>query len=100
MPEFELVEAEGVDEDPFALHQCEDCAAGRITGRTFLLSIEEGRAGLSCPVEDCSGLLFDYVDGLTMSDIPVTLAIEKSGGTYEYPNDCDVWFVVTPKEKS
>lgn len=82
----------------FVLWQCEDCAAGRIEGRTFTLSIDEGVAGLGCPVPECSGLDIDS-EMLQLDDVDVTITLEKSGGTYEYPNDCNYWYDVRLKEK-
>lgn len=99
MPEFVLVESSPEDGEPDpVLWRCPDCAAGRVQGRSLVLSIDEGVAGIGCPVENCSGLDIDS-EMLQTDGIAVTLRLEKSGGTYEYPNDCDVWFVVEPAKE-
>jgi len=79
----------------FVLWRCEDCEKGNIFDRTMRLCISEGIASLSCSVENCCGPEVDS-EMLEMDSIDVSVSIDKSGGTYEYPNDCNVWFALTP----
>lgn len=92
---FALVEATSEPEDDPGLTYCDACTNGRTEGRRFTLSIDEGVACLACPEEGCSGPLIDS-DMLQMDPIVVTATVETSGGTFEHPNDVNVWFNVEP----